>query len=207
VSPPIAHCTESQCDQTIVHACSYVDGGGRTCATSWCAMHAWTIGGQPYCRRHAGTKWALAAGEGPAPAAPGIDNRAPSLLYWVSGDLDAELRAVLSAASSEADAVVVSGPITLQPAPATQVWVRSWWLAGRAGALLTSMSLEVDEARSEAVVVRVDNQELVTVTPPWIEQRLAGESVDSEEDAARRRRFYRFIVDVTAAALGLEPSA
>ncbi|TMC49184.1 MAG: hypothetical protein E6J14_08925 [Chloroflexi bacterium] len=207
MSPPIAHCTESQCGQTIVQPCSYVDAGGRSCATSWCAVHAWTIGGEAYCRRHAGTKWALAAGEGPALAAPDIDNRAPALIYWVSGDLDAEMRALLSAVSSEADAVVVSGPITLQPAPSTQVWVRSWWLAGRAGTILTSMSLEVDEARSERVVVRVNHQELVTVTPPWIEQRLAGLSVDAEEDAARRRRFYRFIGDVIAAALGLEPSA
>ncbi len=72
--------------------CEYVDRRGRECRTAWCIEHRVTIEDRVYCRRHAGVVSALPSLDSSlAVSLPDLDNRAPSLVGWVSRQIDGDV--------------------------------------------------------------------------------------------------------------------
>ena len=90
-------CTEQGCHQAVSFRCVYADRRERVCGTTWCIRHGAMFNDSAYCRRHAGTVAALSNGFYQL-ALPDLDNRAPSLVGWMSSELDAPIRVALRAA-------------------------------------------------------------------------------------------------------------
>jgi len=197
-------CSERGCEATTGESCGYLDRRSRACGTAWCPDHQSIVGGTVYCRRHAGVVGAL--GYDQRSTMPDLDNRAPSLVTWVSRDVEQVIQDIVAGHAAElgsdrpiADPVrlVFLGPERLR------VWERAWKLVAHTGWSLR-VSLEVDEARDTEVAVRVGRNVVVRMTPPWIAARIHGERVDAETDAAQREAFYRELTEAVAAAVDAE---
>ena len=196
-------CSERGCTATTGERCAYVDRRGRTCGTAWCPDHQQISGGAVYCRRHAGVVRALASAEG---SMPDLENRAPSLVNWVSRDLQDVIQDIVNSYSAELGTdQLIADPLHLDfvGPERRRVWERSWKLVDHTGWGLR-VALEVDEARDTEVVVRVGRNVATRVTPPWIEARLRGEQVPADVDAAQRQQFYRSLTETLAAAIEAE---
>ena len=82
-----------------------------------------------------------------------------------------------------------------------RTWGRSWKLISPQGVDL-SVSVTVPEADDSLVRVSYDGKVLTELTPPWIESRQRGVTVDPETDRQGRRRFYdRIVEDLEAAVI------
>ena len=103
---------------------------------------------------------------------PDLENRAPSLVGWMSGELDEPIRAALRAAAANADATVVADPVRLITAGTAlpRCWGRAWKLVDHLG-VVHQVSIEVEEDAQEVVGVRIDNDLIGRSMPPWIERR------------------------------------
>jgi hypothetical protein len=169
--------------------CSYVDKRARACPTWWCPDHAAPVGGMPFCRRHASTMSALDGAEAVA-GLPDLDNRAPSLVGWVSRDLDASIRDVLHRTAPDGAAAVITDPVrlVLTPGGRTRRWAKAWKILDDTS-VVSRVSIEVDEDDDCEVCARVDTELIGSGVPPWIEHRRAGVAVDPATDAAERREF------------------
>ena len=95
-------CTEQGCHQSVAIRCVYADRRQRVCGTTWCIRHGAMFNDSAYCRRHASTVAALSNGFYQL-ALPDLDNRAPSLVGWMSGELDAPIRVALRASAPDGD--------------------------------------------------------------------------------------------------------
>ena len=196
-------CSERDCRATTGERCAYVDRRGRTCGTAWCPDHQLILGGHVYCRRHAGVMRALAGGDG---SMPDLENRAPSLVNWVSRDLEDVVQEIVKGYRSELGTDrLISDPVHLVHLgpERLRIWERSWKLIDHTGWGLR-VALEVDEARDTEVAVRVGRNIVTRVTPPWIQARLRGEPLSAEEDAAQREQFYRSLTETLATAIEAE---
>jgi hypothetical protein len=169
--------------------CSYVDKRGRGCPTSWCPEHAVLVGGLPFCRRHASTMTALDGAEAVA-GLPDLDNRAPSLVGWMGKELDASIRDLLKRMAPNDGAAVITDPVRLLLTPSGQSrrWAKAWKILDDT-AVVSRVSVEVDEHDDCYVCARVDTELIGQGVPPWIEHRRAGEQVDPATDAAERSAF------------------
>jgi len=195
-------CSMGDCDQATGLPCSYVDRRGVACGTAWCPAHRAVAEGAVYCRRHHGTVTGLTGAPDTLPM-PDRDNRAPSLVAWVSRRVDLQVQALLAGHRRAGDvATVVSLPVHLVfvGRERLRAWERTWALADHTGHRL-AVTLQVEEEHSTELVVRVQRNAVARVVPPWIEARLAGEEVTPELDAARRREFYEHLQSTIAAAL------
>ena len=165
--------------------CSYVDKRDRRCTTSWCGRH-WTVArGVPYCRRHASTVEAVAGGDF-VEGLPDVDNRAPSLVGWVSRDLDAAIRSALTRIAPSG-AVLVIDPVRLVLSGGRR-WQRNWKLVDHAG-ILSRVTVEVDERDDSDVLARVDKEVIGRGVPPWIERRRRRDPATPDLDEQERRAF------------------
>ncbi len=196
-------CSERGCTATTGERCGYVDRRSRACGTAWCPDHQSIVGGTVYCRRHAGVVGALASAEG---TLPDLENRAPSLVNWVSRDLEQVIHDIVNSYRAElgtdrmiADPVhlVFLGPERLR------VWERSWKLVDHTGWSLR-VALEVEESRDTEVAVRVGRNIVARATPPWIAARMRGEQVPAEVDATQRQEFYRSLTATLTGAIEAE---
>jgi hypothetical protein len=180
-------CMAPRCRSTGAMRCSYVDKRSRRCTTTWCSRHWVMAMGRSYCRRHASTVEAVAGGDF-VEGLPDIDNRAPSLVGWVSGELDQSVRLALLRLATPASHLVVD-PVRLIPVPvAGRRWQRSWKLVDHQG-ILNRVTIEVDESDDSDVRARVDMKMIGHGVPPWIERRRQGVEVTAEVDQEQRRAF------------------
>ena len=109
-------CTEQGCHQSVAIRCVYADRRQRVCGTTWCIRHGAMFNDSAYCRRHASTVAALSNGFYQL-ALPDLDNRAPSLVGWMSGELDAPIRVALRASAPDGDTTLVADPVRLRRPP------------------------------------------------------------------------------------------
>lgn len=169
--------------------CSYVDKRSRQCPTAWCPDHAAEVAGFAYCRRHASTMNAIEGAETVA-GLPDLDNRAPSLVGWVSRDLEGPIREVLARVAPAAGATLVADPVRLviTPGGGTRRWAKTWKVVDNAS-VLNRVSIEVDELDDCQVSARVDSELIGRGVPPWIANRQAGRQVEPGVDAAERAQF------------------
>lgn len=199
-------CSERGCTATTGEACAYIDRRSRPCRTAWCPDHQSVVGGSVYCRRHAGVIGALSvAATDPSTAMtmPDLENRAPSLVNWVSRDVEQTIQETVSGYKaalrtdqlmSEALRLVHLGP------ERARVWERAWKLVDHTGWSLR-VALEVDEQSDTEIGVRVGRNIVARLTPPWIAARQRGEQLSPEEDAVERQEFYGRIGQLVAAAI------
>lgn len=195
-------CSAAGCGQATGLPCSYVDRRGVACDTAWCPEHRQLAAGAVYCRRHHGTVAGLTGAADDLPL-PDRDNRAPSLVAWVSRRVEPAVQALLLAHRRPGDvATPVSLPVHLVfvGRERRRAWERTWALADHTGHRL-SVTLEVEEERSTELVLRVQRNVVAREVPPWIAARLSGEDVSAEFDAARRREFYIALQHAIADAL------
>ncbi len=185
----IQRCRMAGCRRRDGSACGYMDKRGRSCPTGWCPQHAVLVGGLPFCRRHGSTMSALDGAEAVA-GLPDLDNRAPSLVGWMGRELDASVRDLLHRVAASAGAAVITDPVRLLLTPGGQSrrWAKAWKVLDDT-AVVSRVSVEVDEHDDCLVCARVDTELIGQGVPPWIEHRRAGHLVDAVTDAAERRAF------------------
>ncbi len=188
---PVGHerCAADGCRRSDGTQCSYVDKRSRRCPTAWCPNHVAEVAGFPYCRRHASTMTAIEGGEVVA-GLPDLDNRAPSLVGWIARELDAPIREVLTKLAEPAGASLVTDPVRLviTPGGSTRRWAKTWKVLDST-AVLSRVSIEVDEVDDCQVSARVDSELIGRGMPPWISNRQAGRQIDSAADATERAEF------------------
>lgn len=121
---------------------------------------------------------------------PDLGNRAPSLVGWVGRDLDGPVRALFARLATDGSSTTVTEPVraVLSPGGPTRRWNKTWKRIDH-NAIVSRVSIEVDEADDCDVIARVDSELIGHGVPPWIEHRRAGRRVDSAADAADRREF------------------
>ena len=191
-------CSEPNCASHGAMPCSYVDRRQRQCQSAWCHQHQQVAFNGIYCRRHAGIINALGPDHASVPL-PDLDNRAPSLANWVGRDLDAPIRDLLEreypGQTLHVTAVVSGGSWR------ERVWSRSWKLISEAGIDLW-VNISVAEADDSVVRLGLEGRIIAELSPPWIEARRHGVTVDRHTDTEARRRFYTLILEdfVTAIA-------
>jgi hypothetical protein len=196
-------CSERDCPATTAESCGYVDRRSRVCGTAWCPDHQSIVGGTVYCRRHAGVVRALASGEG---SMPDLENRAPSLVNWVSRDLEQVIQDIVKSYRAELGTDrLIADPVhlTFLGPERLRIWERSWKLVAHTGWSLR-VALEVDEARDTEVAVRVGRNIATRVTPPWIAARMRGERLPADVDAEQRQEFYRNLTETLRSAIDEE---
>ena len=184
------NCLDPECPRSDAAPCAYLDDAGNLCGCAFCPDHLAVVDGTAYCLRHASTLRAL---EG-STLRPGINNRCPSLVFWVARDLDERIREILNLKRDELRETILSSPV--QPGDGGgkgggAIWTRTWSLdAGSAQRL--KVAIEVAEGDPLKVVARIDGKSLGKWTPPWIEFR--EKPKDPGEDGQDRRRFNETIL-------------
>jgi hypothetical protein len=201
-----ARCTEQGCRQPVAIRCVYADRRERVCSTTWCMQHGAMFNDSAYCRRHAGTVAALSNGFYQL-ALPDLDNRAPSLVGWMSGELDAPIRVALRASAPEGETTLVADPVRLaSTGAASRCWARAWKLVDHLG-VVHQVAIEVEEDSQAVVGIRVDNDLIGRSVPPWIERRQAAAAVTPDEDAEARAAFNQALARSVQAFLSREEIA
>lgn len=208
MSPETGHpCTQGGCTSQEGIPCAYVDRRGRECRTAWCPEHRVTIEDRVYCRRHAGVVSALPSlDDSLAVSLPDLDNRAPSLVGWVSRQIDGDVwRLLLKELSSGSGGQLVADPVTLifVGIGRQRAWERSWQLDSHVGIALR-VSIVVEESDDTVVTVKVGGNAVEQVVPPWIAHRSRGETIPADEDRKEREEFYQRVLDSIERGLGHE---
>jgi len=191
-------CTEVDCIDMTGLLCEYVDRRGRHCRTAWCPQHRVVLNNRVYCRRHGGVVAAVPySANQPTAALPDIDNRAPSLVNWVSRELDAAVRTrLLSEVTPQAPGELVADPVALvfTGFDRHRAWEKAWKLVGHTGTT-RRVSLLVEETLDSEVVVKVGTNVVDRLVPPWIERRTEAGADTPIDDEARRERFNERILE------------
>jgi hypothetical protein len=182
-------CMEDGCG-LIGSQCGYVDGRGRQCEFCICILHEHLAEGQSLCRRHATMMDALAVQDG---IRPDIDDRSASLVAWIAGDIDQDVRRLLGAIQLEEGGEIAGSMVNSRfatvGAKRERRWHCDWKLISHTG-ILTFATVAVDVSRPDQVIVIVDGEELARLTPPWISHR----SGNPDERARDRVIFYNSLL-------------
>jgi len=189
VSTGIA-CGMPGCSNDTALPCAYRDRRGRACETAFCPEHRVTVAGVPYCRRHGGTIQAIGELAMDPNGLPDLDDRTPSLVNWVSRDLDAKIRAMLTAAARPGEQVVVDEAVRLaRDRYRASRWERSWRIVESTGVSL-KVTVHISDEDDALVHVTVGADVVADEIPPWIARRREGTPFDPARDAEERRLFY-----------------
>ena len=192
-------CTQGGCTSLEGAPCEYVDRRGRECRTAWCIEHRVTIEDHVYCRRHAGVVSALPSLDSSlAVSLPDLDNRAPSLVGWVSRQIDGDVwRLLLKELSSGSGGQLVADPVTLifVGIARQRAWERAWRLDSHLG-IAHRVSIVVEELDDTMITVKVGGNTVEQLVPPWIQHRVRGESVAPDEDRKEREEFYQRVLEL-----------
>ncbi len=171
------------------------------CPLTFCADHGVVIEGVPYCRRHASTVQAIGALASDPNGRPDINDRTPSLVNWISRELDGHIRAQLQAAARPGESVVADDAVHLtRDSHRSLRWERSWRLVEHTG-LVLRISINVSEENDALVRINVGSDMVADGIPPWIARRRMGEDVDVAVDIAQRQLFYQFLQERIAKAV------
>jgi hypothetical protein len=200
-------CTAEGCTRAVSIRCVYTDRRERVCATTWCIGHGAMFNDNAYCRRHAGTVAALSNGFYQL-ALPDLENRAPSLVGWMSDELDESIRAALQGSARGVETTLVADPVRLTTpgTSAERCWARAWKLVDHLG-VVHQVSIEVEEEAQDVVAVRVDNDLIGRSVPPWIARRPLPAASTGDEELAQRKAFNRALARSVEAFLSREEIA
>ena len=197
-------CQRAACGHRAVAACAYTDRRGRTCGSQWCIDHLTEVAAAPYCARHASTVVAVGPDAIAMGHLPELDNRVPSLVYWVGRDLDADVPALLVARMDPAlgESLVVEPVALVTGGGRTQQrrWERNWKIVSHTG-ISERVTVAVHEDAPTTVVLRVGQREVRSAEPPWIRAHADAGTDDPEVDAVGRRSFYRELHNAVASAI------
>jgi hypothetical protein len=194
-------CSAPGCSKDTALPCNYRDRRGRMCQTAFCPDHGATLYGATYCRRHAGTVQAIGELAADPNARPDLDDRTPSLVNWISRDLDQHIRAQLTRAARPGESIVVDEAVRLtRDSKRNLRWERSWRLVESTG-LVLKLTIHVSEEDDAMVRISVGSVMVAQGIPPWIARRRMGEEVDIAIDLAQRKLFYQFLEERIADAV------
>jgi hypothetical protein len=194
-------CSAPGCSKDTALPCGYRDRRGRMCQTAFCPDHGATLYGATYCRRHAGTVQAIGELAADPNARPDLDDRTPSLVNWISRDLDQHIRAQLTRAARPGESIVVDDAVRLtRDSKRNLRWERSWRLVESTG-LVLKLTIHVSEEDDAMVRISVGSVMVAQGIPPWIARRRMGEEVDIAIDLAQRKLFYQFLEERIADAV------
>jgi hypothetical protein len=194
-------CSVPGCRNDDALTCEYRDRRGRICDVAFCAHHGDVIQGAPYCRRHASTVRAIGPLASDPNGRPDLNDRTPSLVNWISRELDEHIRTQLEAAAGEGETVVADEVVHLSRDQNRNLrWERSWRLVEHTG-LVLRVSINVSEENDSLVRINVGSEMVADGIPPWIARRRMGDDVDVSIDVAQRQLFYRYLEDSIARAV------
>jgi hypothetical protein len=194
-------CSVPECPNGNARSCEYRDRRGRMCPLAFCADHGVVIEGVPFCRRHASTVQAIGALATDPNGRPDINDRTPSLVNWISRELDGHIRSQLQAAAREGESVVADDAVHLtRDSNRSLRWERSWRLVESTG-LVLRISINVSEENDALVRINVGSDMVADGIPPWIARRRMGEDVDVAIDIAQRQLFYQYLQESIAKAV------
>ena len=198
-------CDREGCVNQATFPCSYIDRRRRPCGTEWCPNHGLEIKGKNFCARHASTVIAVGDEALAAGHLPELDNRVPSLVYWVGRDLDSDVPVILATMIHDSDAeTLVVDPVALVHGGgrlSERRWERNWKVISHIG-ISQRVTLQVLEGQPTDIVLRVGQFVVARETPPWVAAREAGWELEPSEDTAQRHAFYARLTDAISAALG-----
>lgn len=201
-SPPKGDqaCMEKGCSQHNAVMCNYIDRRRRRCTFALCPDHWGMVGGIVYCRRHAGT--IAAVGKHPDPLGmPDIDNRAPSLVNWIAGQINGPVVAELQQLRhGEQQIVQQPGVLVAHDRNRRARYEHAWKIVETTGAI-AAVTLFVHEDSPDLVQVRVGAGVVAEGIPPWIERRRLNIVVSPEVDKSQRELFYNFLMEHIHTAL------
>jgi hypothetical protein len=200
-TPTGVHCSVPGCPNSDALTCEYRDRRGRLCQVAFCADHGVVIEGVPYCRRHASTVRAIGPLATDPNGRPDVNDRTPSLVNWISRELDGHIRAQLEATAREGESVLVDDAVHLSRDSNRNLrWERSWRLVENTG-LVLKISINVSEENDALVRINVGSEMVADGIPPWIARRRMGEDVDVAIDVAQRQLFYQYLQESIAKAV------
>ena len=199
--PTGVRCSVPGCPNDNALTCEYRDRRGHMCQVAFCAAHGDVIQGVPYCRRHASTVRAIGPLASDPSGRPDLDDRTPSLVNWISRELDEHIRTQLEAAAREGESVVADDAVHLTRDHSRNLrWERSWRLVEHTG-LVLKVSINVSEENDSLVRINVGSEMVADGIPPWIARRRMGDDVDVAIDVAQRQLFYRYLQESIARAV------
>ena len=194
-------CSVPGCPNSDALTCDYRDRRGRMCTVSFCPEHGDVISGVPYCRRHASTVRAIGPLATDPNGRPDLNDRTPSLVNWISRELDTHIRAQLEAAAVDGETVVADDSVHLSRDYNRNLrWERSWRLVEHTG-LVLKIVISVSEENDALVRINVGSEMVADGIPPWIARRRMGEDVDVAIDVAQRQLFYQYMQESIARAV------
>jgi len=194
-------CSVPGCPNSDALTCEYRDRRGRLCQVSFCPEHGDVIKGVPYCRRHASTVRAIGPLATDPNGRPDLNDRTPSLVNWISKELDSHIRAQLEAAALDGESVVADESVHLSRDYNRNLrWERSWRLIENTG-LVLKIVISVSEENDALVRINVGSEMVADGIPPWIARRRMGDGVDVAIDVAQRQLFYQYMQESIAKAV------
>lgn len=194
-------CSVPGCSNTNALQCAYRDRRGRLCQVASCLDHGVNLYGVPYCRRHGNTVQAIGELASDPNGRPDINDRTPSLVNWISRDLDQHIRQLLEATAREGEKVLVDESVRLSRDNNRNLrWERSWRLVEHTE-LVLKVTIHVSEENNALVRINVGSEMVADGIPPWIARRRMGEDVDVAIDIAQRKLFYTYLEEAVASAV------
>ncbi len=203
VAPPFSGiaCTMRGCANHTAQLCAYRDRRERSCSATICPAHGISLGGNTYCRRHAGTVQAIGDLARDQSGHPDVDDRAPSLVDWIARDIDRDIRRLLARSARPGESVLADDAARLKHDHRRNArWERSWRLVEHTGPVL-NVTLHVTEDDDSLIHVRVGTETVVDGVPPWIARRRDGQDVEAAIDISQRQLFYRYLQETIAEAV------
>ena len=201
LAPTATKCALRGCTNEGAQLCAYRDRRGRACTAAFCSAHSVQFSGIMYCRRHAGTVQAIGELAKDPNGFPDLNDRAPSLVNWISRDLDQSVRRLLGRAARSGESVIVDELVRLAHDPARKArWERAWRIVEHTG-LVLKVTVHVSEENDLLVHVRVGTEMVADGVPPWIARRREGQEVEAAIDISQRQLFYRFLEENISAAV------
>ena len=189
-------CSARSCKEETGLPCAYIDRRNRRCPTAWCTEHRAVTHDDIYCPTHGRLLDGTDNGFG-FTANPDVGNRVPSLVNWVTRELDADVDAVIHhvAAALGEDVVVEPIRFVLFGVDRTRTWERSWKVVSHFGISLR-IAIAVEENQPDLVLGKVNSKITVRLSPPWNEEYPVGEeppNADAGEAALRDFRHDLFM--------------
>jgi hypothetical protein len=201
LAPTATTCAQRGCTNVGAQLCAYRDRRGRACPAAFCPAHSVSFSGTSYCRRHAGTVQAIGELAKDPNGFPDLNDRAPSLVNWISRDLDENVRRLLGRTARSGESVIVDESVRLAHDPARKArWERAWRIVEHTG-LVLKVTVHVSEENDSLVHVRVGTEMVADGVPPWIARRREGQEVEAAIDISQRQLFYRFLEENISAAV------